>query len=749
MRFIYLLSLICLGLPLKAYHFNETDYFYSIKKTDETIIIDGELNETVWRQAPILTNFWQHYPVDTLPAASQTELRLTYDDQFIYISARCIDENPTPIVQNLIRDDNGSFWGSDGFSVVIDPTNSNQTGYYFGLNAGGAKQDGIITQQGLQPSLDMYWNNTWKGVVKIKNDGFYYEFAIPFNALKYDNDITTWGINFIRNDMRRNAFDIWTRFSSSYNGLDFNYNGNMVFNEGLPKSTGKKIELKPAISAGTVKDLASDLSVAHSVNAGLDSKIAVTENINFDIALLPNFSTVEVDKQFIDFYRYEFKVAEQREFFLENNDLFAAPGSDEDWTIIPSDAYRVKPFYTRRIGIKDWQHTPIEYGGRLSGNVTENLRFGALNMQTKAYNGQSTQNYTAVGIKHKLFQESSLSGLFLNRNSIGKQPERINTDHLSQYNRNAGAEFNFVNRQKSFSFSQIFHHNINPESSKKANFYGSEYEFRNKKIRNKTVFYKIDKNYIADMGYVPRLFHHDAKNDTVYRIGYIEASNYTILNLYPGGFINIVTLDSKLNTYFHHLNDLNELKYHAGIFIETKRRASVYLSAYYSNFEMLFPNDVLKNNNPLPAGEYEDLSAALCIKTSHQRPLMLNSSIRYGKFYNGKQIVAESSLLLRTQPWGVFTISHNMFRFNLPDFDQKSTYHLIGLRSDIHFTRDIYWTSLVQYNTQIDNINVNSLLKWRFRPLSDIMLVVKDDTDLFLHHKKFQIVAKLSYWFRV
>ena len=105
---------------------------------------------------------------------------------------------------------------------------------------------------------------------------------------------------------------------------------------------------------------------------------------DLDLSVLPDFSTVEVDQQYIDFYRYEYYAPEQRSLFLENGDLFSGMGSIED-DMIPFESYKIKPLYTRRIGIKDWEPVPMVYGVRLSGNVNEDLRIGLSNAQTEKY----------------------------------------------------------------------------------------------------------------------------------------------------------------------------------------------------------------------------------------------------------------------------------------------------------------------------------------------------------------------------
>ena len=60
----------------------------TIKKASGKIKLDAIIDEPDWQNADVANNFQQYFPTDTAKAKSKTEVRLTYDDQFIYISAK-------------------------------------------------------------------------------------------------------------------------------------------------------------------------------------------------------------------------------------------------------------------------------------------------------------------------------------------------------------------------------------------------------------------------------------------------------------------------------------------------------------------------------------------------------------------------------------------------------------------------------------------------------------------------------------
>ena len=166
---------------------------------------------------------------------------------------------------------------------------------------------------------------------------------------------------------------------------------------------------------------------------GLDSKIALKSDLNLNLSVYPDFSMVDVDQQYIDFYRYEYKVAEQRLFFLENNDLFSNFGSEDNF-LTPGYSYKIKPFYTRRIGINNWEYFQIYYGARLSGNINDDLRVGMMNVQTSDFKEVPEQNFTVGSFQQRLGANSTLKGIAVNRQNI-----HDNQDSISRYNRNAAA----------------------------------------------------------------------------------------------------------------------------------------------------------------------------------------------------------------------------------------------------------------------------------------------------------------------
>ncbi|PLX16451.1 MAG: hypothetical protein C0597_07965 [Marinilabiliales bacterium] len=123
----------------KETEFNIEEFTASIEPSDISPEIDGIINSEEWEKAYTFDNFWDHWPSDNNLSEYQTEVKVTYDQEFLYLAVKLADNNSEKIIQTLKRDSENEFWNSDGFAVVIDPINSKSNGYIFGINAGGSQ----------------------------------------------------------------------------------------------------------------------------------------------------------------------------------------------------------------------------------------------------------------------------------------------------------------------------------------------------------------------------------------------------------------------------------------------------------------------------------------------------------------------------------------------------------------------------------------------------------------------------------
>lgn len=320
------------------------------------------MDEKAWQQAQTATDFFMVLPMDTSKAQVHTDVKMTYDNQNLYLIAVCYNALPGPyMVESLRRDFN--FGKNDNFLLFMDPFDDQTNGFSFGANAAGAQWDGIMYEGG---AVDLSWDNKWYSAVKNYPDKYIFEAAIPFKTIRYKKGITRWGINFSRNDLKTTEKSSWAPVPRQFPTASLAYTGTLVWDQPPPEA-GLNVSVIPYALVGSEKDFITHNKTVYHKDVGVDAKIALTSSLNLDLTVHPDFSQVEVDKQVTNLSRYELFFPERRQFFLENADLFANFGYDN-----------IRPFFSRRIGLG----VPIEYGARLSGKLSKDWRIGAMYMRT-------------------------------------------------------------------------------------------------------------------------------------------------------------------------------------------------------------------------------------------------------------------------------------------------------------------------------------------------------------------------------
>ena len=98
----------------------------------------------------------------------------------------------------------------------------------------------------------------------------------------------------------------------------------MLWKDPAPK-TKANVNLIPYASVGLKLDYGdpSETEITNLSKVGLDAKIGVSQSLNLDVTINPDFSNVRVDQQVINLDRFSVFFPELRPFFTENSDLFS------------------------------------------------------------------------------------------------------------------------------------------------------------------------------------------------------------------------------------------------------------------------------------------------------------------------------------------------------------------------------------------------------------------------------------------
>ncbi|MCK4750314.1 MAG: hypothetical protein KAT15_24830, partial [Bacteroidales bacterium] len=461
--------------------------------------------------------------------------------------------------------------------------------------------------------------------------------------------------------------------------------------------------------------------------------IGLTSSLNLDLTVNPDFSQVEVDEQVINLTLFDIRLPEKRLFFLENNDIF------EDFGIPP-----MRPFFSRRIGLdEDGNPIPILYGARLSGNINKDLRLGLMNLQTRETEDFLSQNYTVMSFHQQVLSRSVIKGYIHNRQGINSE--------VSDYNRNAGLEFQYRSTDGRFQTFAGYAKTFSPGMSSKNYFYNTGIGYDNKNISVYSNLSGLGKNYSADMGFISGQEYYDASRDTSINIGYNHLYSRASYTFYPESGDRIISHELgvrhiyDVDTAFSLLSSEIEPTYT----IKFASTSKVQVSFNHNVVNLLFPFTFI-DEEPLPAGVYKYASGELRYESDQRRLFSLQGGLSYGEFYNGIRARYSFGIKYRAQPWGNFSVNFEQNKLEFPDPYGSDNLFLISPRIEINFSRSLFWTTFLQYNTQDDNFNINSRFQWRFQPMSDLYIVYTDNYAVeFWGPKHRALTVKLNYWFNL
>jgi hypothetical protein len=150
---------------------------------------------------------------------------------------------------------------------------------------------------------------------------------------------------------------------------------------------------------------------------------------------------------------------------------------------------------------------------------------------------------------------------------------------------------------------------------------------------------------------------------------------------------------------------------------------------------------------PLPAESYRFMNGEFNYESKPAGAFTYSLNGTYGSFYNGDRFSLGPAVRMRAQPWGNFRVYYNYNNVKFPEAYGQRDFHLVGSSIEILFSNKMFWTTFFQYNTQLENVNINSRFQWRYRPLSDLFIVYTDNYTNDFRNKNRGVVLKLVYWF--
>ena len=364
-------------------------------RLNEEIIVDGELNESIWRRTEAITEFIQKDPVQGAPASYPTEVRILYDDDALYISAICFQPIEAIRVQNLRRDFSDS--ENDLFGIAIDGFLDKRNTVVFQTTPHGSQRD-LEVIDGSEVNLN--WNARWTVRTRITETYWTAEIAIPWRNLRYPIDADRFGVIFSRNVRSLNEQTSIPAVPRVFSTYRMAYEGEL---RGIvPPPPGLNAQLNPYVVGKRLKE--SGTGNESTFDFGGEAKWAITPSTVLDLTVNTDFAQADADLQVINLDRFSVFFPERRQFFLESANIFNA--SVTEW---------IRPFFSRRIGLDNFGNPiPLDGGLRLTSRSSKQ-QYGILAMRQQELDTSPASDFAVVRYSRNVSDQSRVGGMLTYR----------------------------------------------------------------------------------------------------------------------------------------------------------------------------------------------------------------------------------------------------------------------------------------------------------------------------------------------
>ena len=720
-----------------GFHCLSNDDVIQAYRLDKPIEFDGWVNDDEWGSIPVIDLIMQIPDMNGDPS-EVSEVRMAYDDEYLYLSGRLFDREADKIMANTKKRDALS-GTTEFFGLVIDSYDDNENGLAFFTTPTALRWDMAISNDGIGRNPDnIDWNTFWDTKVQKNEEGWFAEMRIPFTSLAFEeNDgevimgIITW-----RYIARKNEVDMyplipavygdWSSFRPSL-AQDYSFYG---------IKPSKPFYFTPYVLGGltqltSLNESSTDYFQDNSsvFELGGDLKYGLSKSWTLDLSVNTDFAQVEADDQQVNLTRFSLFFPEKRLFFQERAGIF-------DYSYGGGDQL----FYSRRIGIVDGQQTRIYGGARVVGRSGK-WDIGMLSMQTASQEEFDGENMTVIRARREIINSNSDAGFMLTN--------RTNLD--GTYNMTYGLDASIRHGRDQFisikwSQTASSDNDYNFFSLDPTRFFIAFFSRNQLGFSYAGSFTRSGKEFNPGLGFQRR--------DNFIRMG-----NRLQYNWFPGEHSSIFTHGFFVRGSSHWDNatgDVQSLNYRVGYEFQTKSAWALQLS-YRPNRENLVETFDISDEAIVPIGDYTFSNLELELTTPFTFPYNGTMTLTTGNFYDGKR----TSLTIDPN----FNVSSSLeisggYEYNRVNFEERNqsfSVHLVRLKGLVMFSTKTSIAALLQYTSDRKNFLGN--IRFRYNPTegNDLYIVFNDDlnTDRFRESPFLprsnarSILIKYSYTFKL
>lgn len=695
LTFTFFLSTANAQVPLRLIRFIESPQ------------IDGLSDEPGWQRIEPLPMV-MYKPTYKGEPTEKTEIRVAYDKDYLYCSARCYDTNPSRIrVNSLYRDRSSK---DDKFGIILDTFNDKESALSFWTTPAGVRGDEAIFNDG--KSDNKHWNTYWDVATVQNEEGWFVEMRIPFSSLNFqdENGRAVMGLIAYRNIARKNERVVFPDLSPD-RGIDTPSRAYPLVLEGIYSQ--KPVYFTPYIAGGLEQtptlnnaETAYHLKNELARNAGIDIKYNVTSNLTLDTTLNPDFAQAEADDQDVNLSRFSLFFPEKRQFFQERSGIFAFNFID-----------RTRLFHSRRIGIQDREQIPIIGGARLVGRIG-NWDLGFLDMQTARKGDVPTENFGVLRMRRQILNPYSYAGIMLT-NRIDEKGNYNFAYGVDSIARLFGKEYltlkwgqTFKDQGTQKQHSNFFDTAMFLAELTRRTDVGFDYEL---------VAARSGKDFVPGIGYTKR--EDFTRLQWSARYDWLMGKGTSIRQVSPLQFSGFVVLRNEDASA-----ESAQLDYKTDL--EWKSGAAVSMDLQM-DYEDLTKDEDFPEDTVVPAGSYTTFKTEGGFDMPGGNLFRTDFDWAFGGFFDGWrfefQVKPTWNVSRHLEMSGEYEV--NVVRF--PERKQGFNAHIVRLRTRAALNTQVSLNAFVQYNSASDRFSTNIRFRYNFREGNDLWLVYNENLNTY------------------
>ncbi len=643
-------------------------------------VIDGVLDDEIWRHATVITNFRQVQPVVNAEPSEPTVVYLAYDDDYLYVAFRAYDSNPDGIVANELRRD-GPLNAGDHMTILLDTFQDRRNAFGFRVNPRGAFEDARVEN-------NQNWNNQWNGIwytdARIDAEGWTAELAIPFKTLSFDPERDVWGLDIVRRIRRKNERMRWANISQNRNDIYAGAYGDMSGLEGMKQGIG--LELRPTFTLRTSEDRAGMVKTQAVISGG-DINYMVTPSLIAQLSINTDFSDAPVDQVQNNLTRFSLLFPETRDFFLNDADIFQFGGLNQE---------NGMPFFSRRMGVlSNGQPLDMLVGGKMTGRVGD-LNLGLISTLIEGVGDLKDQNLSVLRGSTGVGSESRVG-------FIATEGDPNSNDSAALY----GADFqyrnSFIGGDNVIVADAWVQKSDNPGVSDKNMAYGVKVDYPNDIVQWTAQFRELQDNFMPRLGFVNR------PGTRLYETrGRLRkrGDGQALLRTSDWGFrwSRVEDMSGQLQSEDRNMK-IVEIQNQDGDTLELN---------YFGSREVLTDPFRISPGVILAPGDYKFSRQRVRLSANDGRPLSGEIRYRWGDFYTGKIRETEVDVEWRASAHFFAGLGYQQVDAMLPEGNFDFVVSRANL--DINLTPRLMIQNLIQHNTANDSLGWNSRLRWEIDP---------------------------------